>query len=241
MTVDYRLINVIQEDLSKTPKNIQIDRVNGQLVGTYTQTNNIISQISVKYKYSYDQSKGKRIKRYINGVNSISVDTQPGAIIKAKTTADTDEPSRFIVNETGQLNFDPGISTVSISHFRICGINVQKSKTVYKGSVRLSQLKDKYASLSFNNSQKSLVFSYNLKNKDFLEDRLFFNDKSTSYDLQEKNLIFSSVTEKNSSFNDKYISFNFSSKENDNLIVSYYLNQQIENHYGILQYRQTKI
>lgn len=135
MTVDYRLIDVIQEDLSKTPKNIQINRVNGQLVGTYTQTNNIISQISVKYKYSYDQSDGKRIKRYVDGVNSISVDTQPGVIIKAKTTADTDQPSRFVVNETGQLNFDPGIATVYINSFRICGINVQKSKTKNRGDV----------------------------------------------------------------------------------------------------------
>jgi len=37
MLVDYRLIEVKQEDLSNSPKNIRINKVNGQLMGTYSE------------------------------------------------------------------------------------------------------------------------------------------------------------------------------------------------------------
>ena len=225
MSVDYRLIDVIQEDLSNVPKNIQINKVNGQLIGTYTEKDNIVSQINVKYKYTYDQTETKRIKRYVNGVNTISIDTQPGTIIKAKTTADTDEPSRFIVNETGQLNFDPGLSTVYISHFKICGINVQKSKTNNRGVVSSSALKDKYTSLSYDNQQKNLIFSYILEDKNASEDK-YITYSYSGDEEDEKNLIFSNYIEQelNTSIlnsDDKYLDFSFSKKRKNNLIFTY--------------------
>jgi len=37
MLVDFRLINVMEEDLSTTPKNRRFHKVNGQLIGTYSE------------------------------------------------------------------------------------------------------------------------------------------------------------------------------------------------------------
>ena len=122
MLVDYRLIQVRQEDLSNLPKNIRINKINGQLVGTYSQETQLISRINYKYKYTYELG-ADRIKRYVNGVNTISVDTEPGTIIYVKTNT-MDNAQRFIVNHTGELNFDPMNSEVYIVSLKIVGINV---------------------------------------------------------------------------------------------------------------------
>ena len=127
MLVDFRLIEVRQEDLSNTPKNKRMNVVNGQLIGTYSEDTELISRINYKYKYSYE-SGADRIERYVNGVNTILVDTEPGAIVYIKTSA-MSEPERFVVNETGELNFDPVESNISITNLRICGITIFEQDT----------------------------------------------------------------------------------------------------------------
>lgn len=122
MLVDFRLINVMEEDLSTTPKNRRFHKVNGQLIGTYSEQIELISRINYKYKYKYQSGKD-RIEREVNGVNTILVDTQPGTVIKLKTTA-SDTENRFVVNETGELNFDPNNSEVYIKSLKIAGINI---------------------------------------------------------------------------------------------------------------------
>jgi len=61
--------------------------------------------INYKYKYTYE-SGTDRIKRYVNGVNSVLVDTEPGTVIYMKTST-MDNAERFVVDHTGELNFDP--------------------------------------------------------------------------------------------------------------------------------------
>ena len=133
MLIDYRLINVIEEDLTLSPKNIRIDRINGQLVGTYSKQNQIIASIRYKYKFTYQQGK-ERIKRFVDqGLSTVLVDTQPGAVIKLKTTA-MDSEQRFVVNETGELNFDPNETTVYINKLIIEGINIPLELINNRGS-----------------------------------------------------------------------------------------------------------
>lgn len=119
MLVDFRLINVMEEDLSNLPKNIRIHKVNGQLIGTYSEQTELISRINYKYKYKYQNGKD-RIERYVAGVNTVLVDTQPGTIIMLKTSV-MNEQQRFVVNETGELNFDPNDSEIYIKSLRIIG------------------------------------------------------------------------------------------------------------------------
>lgn len=133
MLVDFRLINVMEEDLSNLPKNIRIHNVNGQLIGTYTQQTELISRINYKYKYKYQSGKD-RIERYVSGVKTILIDTQPGTVIKLRTTANNTE-NRFVVNETGELNFDPNDPQIYIKSLKIAGINIPYDQTKDLGQV----------------------------------------------------------------------------------------------------------
>lgn len=133
MLVDYRLIEVKQEDLSVLPKNIRINKVNGQLIGTYSKDTQLISRINYKYKYTYELGTN-RIKRYVNGVNTISVDTEPGAILYIKTKS-MDTPQRFVVNHTGELKFDPMSSEISITSLKITGLNINLKDCNNRGNV----------------------------------------------------------------------------------------------------------
>jgi len=43
-----------EADTSKDPKNIRVDRVNGQLMGSFDEKDKIVQQIRYKYNYSYE-------------------------------------------------------------------------------------------------------------------------------------------------------------------------------------------
>ena len=101
--------------------------VNGQLIGTYSEDTELISRINYKYKYNYE-SGADRIDRYVNGVNTVLIDTEPGTVVYIKTSV-MSEPERFVVNQTGELNFDPVESSVSITSLKIYGITVLKQDT----------------------------------------------------------------------------------------------------------------
>lgn len=134
MLVDYRLINVVEEDLSSLPKNIRINKVNGQLIGKYSEETELISRINYKYKYTYESGKDK-VERYVNGVNTVLVDTEPGTIIYLKTSV-MNNPQRFVVNETGELNFDPNDSTIYINSLKVTGMNVSLADCNKKENVQ---------------------------------------------------------------------------------------------------------
>lgn len=125
MTVDFRLVNIVAEDVSLLPKNIRINSVNGQFIGSFTENDQFISKINYKYRYVY-KNNNDEIKRTVNGVQSVLVDTEPGTIIKLKTEVMNNE-ERFVVNETGELNFDTQDATIPIKTFKIVGRNFNLS------------------------------------------------------------------------------------------------------------------
>ena len=140
MLVDFRLIEVRSEDISMTPKNIRAEKVNGQLIGTYSRNAELISRIYYKYKYTYYEGEGdtltgkNRVQRAVNGVKTVLVDTQPGAIIYIRTS-EMNQENRFVVNANGQLNFDPLDNEINIISLRIAGMNISIDDTVDKGVV----------------------------------------------------------------------------------------------------------
>lgn len=100
MNVDYHITYVQQKYKKDNPKNIRIDRANGQLYGHYNANTDIISNI--KYKYRYSELD---FKKYVQGVKSILIDTEPNTHITIKTTADPNGVD-LIVDHTGELNID---------------------------------------------------------------------------------------------------------------------------------------
>ena len=133
MLVDYRLIQVKQEDLSNLPKNIRINKVNGQLMGTYSINTELISRINYKYRYTYESGTDK-IERKVNGVETISIDTEPGAIVYIKTSTMTTE-QRFVVNHTGEFTFDPMDTQTTITSLKIAGMNINLAYYNDRGTV----------------------------------------------------------------------------------------------------------
>ena len=121
MEVDFRAETITAQDLTKVPKNIRMKNVNGQFIGTFNEETELIARIKYKYKYTYEEGKDK-IERTVNGVKNVSIDTQPGAIIMIRT--DNEKPQRFVVNETGQLNFETKDFDLNITSLKIVGMNI---------------------------------------------------------------------------------------------------------------------
>ena len=138
MMVDFRVTKLTQADDSRLPKNRRVHRVNGQLMGTYSQTDEIIADLKYKYKYKYEDTEGK-IERKVNGVRSVLVDTEPGTVIYLRTTP-MNSPQRFVVNETGELNFDPNQTNIYINQLRIVGENVPFEAFNDKTDISISSL-----------------------------------------------------------------------------------------------------
>jgi hypothetical protein len=68
-------------------------------MGVFTEEAEIISRIKYKYKYNYEKGLDQ-VKRKVNSVKSILIDTEPGAVIKIKTNKMTDF-ERIVINHTG--------------------------------------------------------------------------------------------------------------------------------------------
>lgn len=136
MLVDYRLDNVIEQVVFDEPKNKVFNNINGQLIGTYDQDAEIISRIKYKYKYNYEKGLDQ-IKRKVNSVKTILVDTQPGTIIKIKSSK-MDNYQKVVVNHTGEFNFDflsREDDDVSISQLFIIGFRALISQSTFRGTV----------------------------------------------------------------------------------------------------------
>lgn len=136
MTVDYTIILHIEEDLSKVPKFIRIDGVNGQLIGTFDISQQLISRIRYTYRHNYTDDD--KIEKYVNSVESVLVDTEPGAVVLLKSKITNEQVTnleRFVVNETGQLLFDPCDSTISIDKLYIKGMNIPTEMLYSRGSI----------------------------------------------------------------------------------------------------------
>lgn len=121
MDVDFRAETITIQDPKKDPKNIRMKNVNGQFIGTFDEDTELIARIKYKYKYTYEDGKDK-IERTVNGVKNVFIDTQPGAIVMIRT--DNEKPQKFVVNETGQLNFETKDFNLNITSLKIIGMNI---------------------------------------------------------------------------------------------------------------------
>lgn len=137
MTIDYIINLRIEDDISKVPKFIRTENVNAQLMGTFSSINELITRIKYQYRYTFKNENEDTVKRYVNGIKSILVDTQPGTVIKLLTSADTTNVlHRFVVNQTGQLFFEPysNENLNYITKLYIVGRNIPKYQLNNRGN-----------------------------------------------------------------------------------------------------------
>ena len=128
MSFDYTLSMVYEEDTSKTPKRTKSQIKVGQIIGNYNYSQELINEIRLKYVYKYYEDPKNRqglVTQSAEKVVAISIDTQPGTVFYAgtKDSQGSSQPTRFVVNETGELNLDPEDVTISINTYRIYGKN----------------------------------------------------------------------------------------------------------------------
>ena len=142
MNVDYIVMLNKEQDNSTVATKIKTEMRVGQIIGTYTQSTQIINLINYKYSMQYgsDQLHRERVLQYGNGVFEITIDTQPNTVINVRTNAFDiqDGSQRFVVNETGQLDFDfytAEYNNIKITSFKIMGLNIDARKIIDQGTV----------------------------------------------------------------------------------------------------------
>ena len=132
MTIDYIASYSSQQDVSNVPKTIDVTNTNGQILGLYDGSSNLINEIKNKYAFSVNNNIKTTMRKYVSNIQKILVDTEPGTVIKIKTSVESQE-EEFIVNETGELEIDTGVPTISIDVLKVLGIpHTQGSSIIYE-------------------------------------------------------------------------------------------------------------
>ena len=137
LTLDYKIYQSYKTDVDSVPKRITSEIKIGQISGKYNTYSRILNQIKSKHTFSFyhtnERTKDEElVKQYIESILSLSIDTQPWAVVNVTTRkGDPDQidlPVRLVINETGQLKIDPEDSQVSIIDFSIEGktFNIEK-------------------------------------------------------------------------------------------------------------------
>lgn len=106
-TIDYHITYNEVQDKGAEPTKIRFDRVNGYLQGVYKDTD-VIDILVTRYRFSNEETRSEqeqRVERVLNAVNTILIDTQPGAVVSIKTNK-MSESADFTVGFTGQLKID---------------------------------------------------------------------------------------------------------------------------------------
>ena len=111
MTIDYKIRKTYITDISQVPTRITQTTKIGQLYGTYTKKDNFITRIKQKYNttlYLTNSQTGNEEKttQKVLGVSSIQIEAEPRTEFLIQTSAMPEEPSLFVINETGTLNID---------------------------------------------------------------------------------------------------------------------------------------
>ena len=127
-TVDF-LISLSQNvDDSRTPISYVYKNILGQIRDSFISSENIINRIWYKYYidlYGISANITGIDKYYVKlrTVDSINIDADPGAVVYVKSSA-TDELTRFVINETGELFLDPGLASASITDLYLAGFEI---------------------------------------------------------------------------------------------------------------------
>lgn len=156
MTIDYKIHESHKEDLTNVPKRITAEKKLGQIFGKYNRFSRILNQIRNKHTFSFTKINERTgdqqiVRQYINGISSISIDTQPGTVITVaiKSATDKNKPKdqRLIVNETGQLLIDPEDTSYSIVDFTIKGFCLEINDMRNRGIISLENNQTKTKAL----------------------------------------------------------------------------------------------
>lgn len=124
-TIDYEIEYKKIPDPNLTPSQVRFAKVNGQIFGTYNNID-VLQLIKEKYRFSCLVQE-RKFNRIVDGVRSISIDTQPGTVIEVitenRSSSSISDPIPFIVNETGEISLDLSLSAnIFISSCQIKGI-----------------------------------------------------------------------------------------------------------------------
>ena len=127
--IDMVTTLMYSQDTSRIASKKIFRKINGQYINTFTASENIIDTIWYRYYVDY-YAEGGQVEEgqdtfYIQLISilSIDVDAEPGTILYARSDA-SDEPTKFIVNETGLLSLDPGSEKFTIKELYVKGMRI---------------------------------------------------------------------------------------------------------------------
>lgn len=106
--IDYHIEYSSIEDVNNNPSKKRVDRVNGCLEGMY-QNLDVIKLLTTKYRFSNKNNRSQsetRVEKFLQGVKTILIDTQPGTIVSIETNAVQNNTADFVVGFTGELKID---------------------------------------------------------------------------------------------------------------------------------------
>ncbi len=115
----YYLVQLEEEvDSSLVPISISYYKINGQLYRTFdplSQSDNVINLL--KNKYSRSESEEEQYE--LDSVFTVDIEAEPGTVFYAQSSV-ASEPTKFVINENGNLYLDPGVAGVTIKNL-YCG------------------------------------------------------------------------------------------------------------------------
>ena len=127
LTIDYVVKVWDEQDLTKVPKVIKTNKINGQLEGTFAYDTDLINQIKTYYKQDY-QLEESNVKRTLQGVNQIRVEAAPDTWIQIRTKHEQQQSAyeNVYMNFTGDLEYDAVGTNTYITGLKFLGKRVSR-------------------------------------------------------------------------------------------------------------------
>lgn len=144
MQIDFVANLIKSQDVAKVPVRQTYRKINGQYIKQFEGSENIINTLWYKYYIDYFSDNPEVMNddqedyyEQIIKVFSLDVEAEPGAIIKARSSAfPKDALSTMIVGETGRLLVDPGSTEFSLDEMYITGMRVDARYLLNKYDLR---------------------------------------------------------------------------------------------------------
>ena len=106
---------------------------NGQEMGTFDKEDQLYTTLVNKYNKTFTYGK-HTIEQTLIGIQTVNIDTQPGAVVCIRTSS-SDQEQYIMINDTGELLFDPNEEGVYITDFIILGFYVPRNKTRNRNNI----------------------------------------------------------------------------------------------------------
>ena len=115
----YYMADLEQEfDSGTIPLSLSYYNINGQLQRVFKPnlvSENVVRLLQNKYTYTYNNTQWA-----FQGLVTADIEAEPGTVFMAKSNVATN-PTRFVINETGNLYLDPGIPNIIIDTLQFVG------------------------------------------------------------------------------------------------------------------------